>query len=66
MQRSALGAAATRGGSVRPVHPDKASIGRRLRIDQGARPGEVQPRRDMRHRPEDLFARDAEDGERSG
>jgi hypothetical protein len=51
---------------VRPVRPDKASIGRRLRIDQGARRGEVRHRRDVHHRPEDLFARDAEDGDRSG
>jgi hypothetical protein len=60
----ALGAAAIRGGSVRPVRPDKASIGRRLRIDQGERRGKVRHRR--RHRPEDLFAGDAEDGNRSG
>ena len=41
-------------------------LGRRLRIDQGARRGEVRHRRDVHHRPEDLFARDAEDSDRSG
>jgi hypothetical protein len=58
----ALGAAARCGHD----RLDKASIGRRLRIDQGARRGEVRHRRDVHPRPEDLFARDAEDGDRSG
>lgn len=62
----ALGTAATRGGYVRPVRPDKASIGRRLRIDQGERRGEIRHRRDVHHPAEDLFTGDAEDGDCSG
>ena len=40
------GAAATRGGSVRLLRPDKASILWRLSIDEGERRGEVRHRRD--------------------
>jgi hypothetical protein len=45
---------------------DKASMRRHLRIDEGERRGEVRHRRDVHPRPEDLFAGDAEDGDRSG